>query len=223
MKLLTVVEAIIEKLKQDVHNGVYSTGAALNIDELARTYEVSKTPIREALGHLAKEGLVTYKPRIGWSVCSLSKEDFSHYLEVRYALRKFLSDNLGPWLDRLDFKKLEEMNHSMKEYLAHGKYRELIETDDLFHMAIFSVYPNPVILSYLGQVSSLIKLQRIGMLEDRLQHNEYSLFHNAPHEHDAIIEALKTRDQKHISEVSDRHQKTILSALTLQEPLAVQK
>jgi DNA-binding GntR family transcriptional regulator len=213
MKLLTVVEAIIEKLKQDVLNGVYMTGAALNIDELARTYDVSKTPVREALGHLAKEGLVTYKPRIGWSVCSLSREDFSHYLEVRYALRKFLSDNLCPYVDRLDYKKLEEMNSSMKVYLTEGKYRELIETDDIFHMTIFSIYPNPIIITYLGQVSSLIRLQRIGMLENRLQHNEYSLFHNAPHEHDAIIEALKTRDQGHISEVSERHQKTIMSAL----------
>ena len=214
MKLLTVVEAIIEKLKQDVHNGVYSTGASLNIDELARTYGVSKTPIREALGHLAKEGLVTYRARIGWSVCSLSKEDFDHYLEVRYVLRKFISDNLCPYLDRLDFKKLEDMNHSMKIYLSEGKYRELIETDDFFHMTIFSLYPNPIIIAYLSQVSSLIKLQRIGMLENRLQHNEYSLFHNAPHEHDAIIEALKTRNQVHISEVSERHQKTIMSALT---------
>lgn len=214
MKLLTVVEAIIEKLKQNVLNGDYTTGASLNIDELARKFEVSKTPVREALGHLAKEGLVTYKPRIGWSVCSLSKEDFTHYLEVRYALRKHLSDNLVPYLDRLDCGKLEELNHSMKNSLKEGRYRDLIELDDIFHMTIFSIYPNPIILTYLSQVSSLIRLQRIGMLEDRLQHHEFSLLHKAPHEHDAIIEALKTRDQEKISKVSEEHQKTIMSALT---------
>ena len=213
MDVPTVMEAITKKLEEQILDGTFTTGGALNIDELARNYNVSKTPIREALGRLAREGLVTYKTRIGWSVCDLSPSDFDHYLEVRYILRRFISDNLAPYLDKLDFAKIESMNTAMKTYLKQGKFRSLFEEDDRFHMEIFSIYPNPVLLRYLGQISSLIRVQRIGMLERRLLNHEYSLYHNAPIEHDAIIEALHTRDQGKISEASERHQKTIMSAL----------
>jgi DNA-binding GntR family transcriptional regulator len=214
MKLQTLVEVLAKNLQDDIIEGRYSPGDELNIDEIARTLNVSKTPIREALAQLSQIGLVTYRPRIGWSVSQLSAEEFDELIEIQYALRKFVNETLEPYLGAIDFGKLEVLNAQMHEDLAARRFRSLFESNDAFHQAIYSVYPNKELLRRLDELSSMVRLQRIHMLEKNLLDPDSNLFKAAPREHDEIIAALRSRDMARIIDTSNRHQRTILSVLT---------
>lgn len=67
----TVAQRVAGQIRQAIVCGFYPTGARLDETGLARTYGVSRTPVREALGQLASAGLVVYVPRKGCRVAAL--------------------------------------------------------------------------------------------------------------------------------------------------------
>lgn len=213
MKVPTMVEVIQADLKKRVLEGEYVPGDRLNVDELARILNVSKTPIREALGRLAREGLVQSQPRIGWRVSLLSLEEFFQYQETQHMIKLYLAEQIVPFASKINFTRIEKMNGNMLHFLETRQFERLLEENDRFHMEIYSVYPNKVLLEYLDEVNNTIRLQRIYMMERQLLSPDSPLLQDAPKDHGEIIEALKSGDRGRILEASERHQATILAAL----------
>lgn len=213
MKVPTMVEVIQADLKKRVLEGEYVPGDRLNVDELARILNVSKTPIREALGRLAREGLVQSQPRIGWRVSLLSLEEFFQYQETQHMIKLYLAEQIVPFASKINFTRIEKMNGNMRHFLETRQFERLLEENDRFHMEIYGVYPNKVLLDYLDEVNNTIRLQRIHMMERQLLSPDSPLLQDAPKDHGEIIEALKSGDRGRILETSARHQATILAAL----------
>jgi DNA-binding GntR family transcriptional regulator len=211
MEIQSVGEIICSEIRRRILEGFYPSGARLNADDLARTLETSKTPVREALGRLENEGLVVFKPRVGWSVSALTVEEFVDFLEIQCALRFFISDNLSPYIDKLDFGRLEALNKEMRQRLDGQNYFRIIQQNDLFHMEIFSVHPNKAMLRRLNELDGLIRLQRVRFFEQERAYSP-SIAENAYTQHQSILEKLKSRDADAISQVSRDHFASIVAA-----------
>jgi DNA-binding GntR family transcriptional regulator len=211
MEIQSVGEIICSEIRHRILDGVYPSGGRLNVDELARTLDTSKTPVREALGRLESEGLVAFKPRVGWSVNALTVEEFADFLEIQCALRFFISDNLLPYIDKLDFARLDAINKEMRRRLEGRNYFQIIQQNDFFHMAIFSIHPNKAMVRRLEELDGLIRLQRVRFFEQ-----EKTLFPkiagDAFIQHQNIIEKLKSRDADAIARVSRDHFSSIVGA-----------
>ena len=211
MNVQSVGEVICNEIRHRILKGVYASGERLNVDELSRTLDASKTPIREALGRLESEGLVVFKPRIGWSVNSLSLEEFTDLLEIQCALRFFISDNLLSYIDKLDFHLLNSINEKLRQLIEGHDYFQIIQQNDLFHMTIFSIYPNKAMVRRLEELDGLVRLQRVRFFEQ-----ERTFFPkiagDAFAQHKKILEMLKTRDTNAISRVSREHFASIVGA-----------
>lgn len=82
----TLTESISRALRQAILDGVLVGGESVRQEEIAKTFGVSRVPIREALLKLEGEGLVETVPRRGVVVTSLSSQDFDEILEMRLAL-----------------------------------------------------------------------------------------------------------------------------------------
>lgn len=79
-------DAVAERLRGIILNGPLRPGDRLRPEELAKSFGVSATPIREALRQLQTEGFVVFHPRRGAMVAKLS---FSEYEEI-YLIREEL-------------------------------------------------------------------------------------------------------------------------------------
>ncbi len=211
MELPSVGELIYTEIRNRILNGNYASGDRLNVDELARQFEASKTPVREALGRLERAGLATFRSRSGWSVVLLELGEFIDYLEMQFAMRSFLSDNLAPFVDKIDFAMLRSINQKLRESLRELNYQEVIRQNDIFHMAILSVHPNRVIWNRLEDLNGLVRLQRVNFLESENIHAP-KVAVNAYEQHQQIIEVLKMRDTERISQVFRHHNETIIKA-----------
>ncbi len=77
---------VYQHLREGILTNRIAPGTVLQEVPLAESLGVSRGPIREALGDLAAEGLVTITPRRGAVVTSLSKRDFLEAYQVREAL-----------------------------------------------------------------------------------------------------------------------------------------
>src|SRR5215207_4994274 len=69
---LSATQLVRQSLERDISDGTLMPGDALDEDALSARFEVSRTPVREALIHLSVRGLVSIIPRVGIHVARLS-------------------------------------------------------------------------------------------------------------------------------------------------------
>jgi DNA-binding GntR family transcriptional regulator len=103
---------------------------------------VSRGPIREAIGRLAAEGLVTVRPRRGAVVRSLSKQEFLEAYQVREALEMMAVRLAVPRLDRARFETLEALIAAMQRHAEKGEVAEFFEANALFHAELVEASGN---------------------------------------------------------------------------------
>jgi len=83
---VTLSSEIVDKIRTAILDGVIPPGAKLRADELKEQYEVSLTPVREALVRLSAEGLVVAENQRGFRVTPVSLQNLNEITELRQTL-----------------------------------------------------------------------------------------------------------------------------------------
>lgn len=78
--------ALLDRIRELVLGGEYTPGTALSEVKLADHFEVSRTPVREALKQLQIEGLVEIRPKVGTFVREISRREIIEMFEVKETL-----------------------------------------------------------------------------------------------------------------------------------------
>ena len=78
-----ISESLVILLRKMIVDGELPGGERVNEVHLARSLGVSRTPLREALGHLVAEGTVRVVPRYGYHVNPLTLEEFRQVYQIR--------------------------------------------------------------------------------------------------------------------------------------------
>lgn len=132
----TLSEQIYQILHQDILTQQIPAGTKLTLKNLQERFEVSSTPIREALTRLTEEGLVSYFSNVGVSVLSFTPEDLTEIftfmgdldaLAVNYAAQ------------HPDCKELERCIRENLDRCADPStsQEELLELSDEFHLLFY--------------------------------------------------------------------------------------
>jgi DNA-binding transcriptional regulator YhcF (GntR family) len=111
----TLWEQVRDRLREDVLSGELPPGTVLSESSLARSFGVSRGPIREALGRLERDGLVTITPRRGAIVTELSREEFVDAYQVREALETLAIQHAVSRLSGADIARLRELFRTLEE------------------------------------------------------------------------------------------------------------
>jgi GntR family transcriptional regulator, rspAB operon transcriptional repressor len=178
----SLVDQIYETLLLRIRNLEYKPGMRINLDKLKKEFSVSTAPIREALQRLARDNIIVVKPRVGFNVASLTKEDVENVFETRKLLESYclrisikVEDKESLTAVRntmLMLKKQLEKEASPPEELV----KECIEIDDFLHRNILiGNCRNKFILSFyetLDNFSSIIRHFSFRLMEDINQHIE---------------------------------------------------
>lgn len=91
--LRSATTAVKEEIRRLLYTGELVPGHRVPVDELAARFNVSRTPVREALAQLSAEGLVTIEPRVGVFVRIISDKEI---LEV-YRIKRALEPLMASW------------------------------------------------------------------------------------------------------------------------------
>src|SRR5436190_13925962 len=113
---LTLWQRVYDHLRAEILSGRLEPGAELAEVALSEQLGVSRGPLREAIGRLAAEGLVTVRPRRGAVVRSLSKEEFLELYQVREALETMAVRLAVPRLAADDFATLQGLIGTMAKH-----------------------------------------------------------------------------------------------------------
>jgi DNA-binding GntR family transcriptional regulator len=83
---VSIREKIYQQLKHEILNNKIPPNATLSETQLAKQIGISRTPIREALHFLEKEGLLEFIPRVGYQVRQIDLDEVVEICEIRKSL-----------------------------------------------------------------------------------------------------------------------------------------
>ena len=192
-------EIVYEELKRQILVGEIAPGTRMMEVELAEDMGVSRTPVREAIRKLEKEGLVTIEPRRGAYASDISIKDMVDVLEVRQMLEGMAASMAAQKVteeEKLDFV---EANSAYKNAVKKGNIEEIIRYDELFHQLIVSYSGNKTLNQLLSQVQELALRFRY------IYYDDFSRYENMPAEHEEIEEAIISGDTQKAKVVAEEH------------------
>ena len=160
---------------------------------------MSRGPVREALGRLASQGLVTVRPRRGAVVRSLSKEEFIELYQVREALEMMAVKLAVPRLTAADIEELQGLNEVMARHAGRDEVAEFFEANMSFHGRLLEASGNGKLLELYGLL--LAQLGRYRLRSLTLRGN----LQRSVAEHAAIVRAAKRGDADRAAQLMSEH------------------
>jgi DNA-binding GntR family transcriptional regulator len=131
----TLRERVYAHLKEEILVNRIAPGSVLQEVPLAESLGVSRGPIREALGSLAAEGLVTITPRRGAVVTKLTKRDFLEAYQLREVLEELAVRMAVPRMSVDELNALEARIEEMLRCSARDDDTGFFEANAAFHEA----------------------------------------------------------------------------------------
>ena len=194
------VETICGRIIQELKGGKWRSGDRLVAHTLANNYHVSRTPVREALIRLEKEGYVTGTANAGFEPRTPSLEELCELYELRellegFAVEKLTENGISPEL-------LEELRRLARQRCvlqAKADYDAAGEADQAFHQLIcdscHSSLIQKVLRNYL-ELSVIFKANSFFYFLQRRPLNDGSEHDAIDDAHDAMIEAMAAGKSK---------------------------
>ncbi len=173
---------VYEKIRDDVVKLRLRTDELLNEKDLAEQYNVSKTPVREALAMLVQDGYLKKIPRVGYLIREVTDEEYYKLIYLRYTLEK----GVVQWIiERCGDDEIA----SLKEYCtaADISYRDLAGVNYDFHMTMARLTKNEYLISSVQNVfDRIIRVPSVTLFQQ---------FQEEPHGyHLQLIDAMLARD-----------------------------
>src|SRR6266436_2772696 len=149
---------------------------------------VSRTPFREAIGTLAKGGLIEIKPYRGFYVRSFSRNETADLYELYKQLQCFAVELAVPHMSDRDIRQYENMLDEAVTALRRGDTTTYAMRDREFYEAIAQQSGNAALIDALARCA--LQIQLCGTITSVSR--EFA--ERAAHGYDDIIQAFKTRD-----------------------------
>jgi DNA-binding GntR family transcriptional regulator len=191
MKKLTTVPSYAvqagEMLKKSILEGKYKPGTRLNEAELASSMGVSRSPIREAIQRLAKEGLVNIVPRKGAFVNDLTFEEVEELYELREALEIKAAELAAQRISDEEIDQISRLLDRTSNALQRKKYAQYPWDLD-FHRQVAHCAKNRYIEEKIYDTNIHLLLIR------HKSGSEIGRAEKALKEHEKIFKGLEKRD-----------------------------
>ena len=144
-------ELVYEQLKNQILEGKIAPGTRMMEVNLAEEMGVSRTPVREAIRKLEKDGLVVIEPRRGAYASEISVQDIIDTLTVRSNLEALAASIAAEYIQEEELAELERITDLFEEAINNGEVDDMVELDEQFHRQIVVSSRNKT----LGQLSEI--------------------------------------------------------------------
>jgi DNA-binding GntR family transcriptional regulator len=189
----TLVSGIVGQLRFEILGGKIKPGAKLRVDDLKSKFEVSLTPVREALMRLTAEGLVIAEDQRGFRVAPVSLQNLKEVTELRVAL-ECLALRLSIKAGDLDWEtNIVATAHRLAALTSRRREDQAVINEEWeqwhrkFHLALIAACGMPLLIAFCKTANDLCDRYRRIYLPfirpvDRLK------------DHNRIAEATRNRD-----------------------------
>ena len=181
-------ERVLHTLSQWLVDGTLEPGERIYDEEISRYFQVSRTPVREALQVLAEKGLVEILPGRGTRVAPIDLEALRQSYPLVSHLHGYAVRLAFPRVDGAVLSRLAARNRELQQCIASGSLLEVQAADRRFHQELIDLAGN----KYL---SAIISDLAIHMDRTEMQFFKNQEFRTQSVQgHERIIAALRAGD-----------------------------
>jgi len=180
---------------------IYAQPDEVRLDErqLASDLGISRTPVREAMAQLEREGFVRSVPRRGVYVVRKSKKEVIELITAWAALESMAARLITQNAPTEEIAPLRQMFTTFENSTLHAKLDEYSEVNIQFHQAIIGMSHNGVLIDLAENLFTHMRMIRRKTIveQDRVD--------RSIHDHMNIIEALEARDTERAEKLVREH------------------
>jgi DNA-binding GntR family transcriptional regulator len=162
-------EAVMAELRRIIVNGHLPAGMRLIETDLAEQLQVSRATLRQAVRHLAFEGLVDVRPRRGVFVARMSTEVALEVCQTRGVLEGYMARSACLVLSTQHLEEMRAVARRMGEAGRQGDVTGVAELDIAFHTAVCDNQPN----RRMAELWATLNAQNTAVLASRLAFHRY--------------------------------------------------
>ena len=189
--------AVTDALRQAILSGHFKLGERLTEVGLAKSFDVSRNPVREALRVLEVEGIVEINPRKGARVALLSSNEIQEIIELRAELEGMSAKYAALRCSDEVREELRQLFEEGNRADATGDTTVLQELNQMFHNQIAMAGKNRFLVGFMKALNE--KTQWI--FANRPEHNIGDNWK----EHAAILKAIISADAELAAVLAKRH------------------
>lgn len=191
-------EMVATRLREQIMSGQLKQGQFLRIDAVAKSLDVSMTPVREGLLLLQSEHFVRLIPRRGFIVNSFSKQDLLDLFWAQATIGAELAARAAKKMSEEEIRRLEGMHSEYQAAIDAGEEPVLVgRMGHQFHRAINLAADSPRLALLLGNLAKQLRNRFYATIEGQLK--------DAVEYHPIILNAIRLRDAKSAASLMYRH------------------
>lgn len=190
---------VYDRIKEGIITGLYLQGEVLNERKLAKDLGISRTPVREALQLLNKDGWVVIERYKGALVRTFDKDYIKDILDVRRSLEILAVEKAALNAKEEDIKFLEQNLLQQENCFLDYTPAKFMKLDREFHRKTYNLSYNELLIDILDNVNDIIRFLGIQVLRVPERHK------STLKEHTNIYLAIKSKDIEEAKKYMDIH------------------
>ena len=181
-------EKVYDTLKQMIIDGVIKPGERIIETEYSNKFQISRTPVREAIRMLELEGLVESQTTGGVIVKTLTREEISEIYKIRIALESLIIEEIIKKINNQDIKKLEKVLKNTKKAFEVKDIEKVFSLFTEFNQILYDIASLPKVTGMINNINLYLKRFR------KLSIDNPSRKEEAFEDHVQILEAIKNKE-----------------------------
>ena len=162
-------EHVFDSLKQAIIRGNMSPGEWLVESHIADTLGISRTPVREAIHKLEREGLIERQPRGGFTVLGLTRDDIEETFGIRAVLEGYAARLAAIKHHKKELAPLEKKIEEFEKYLAQKQQAELTRINTEFHDLLYALSKSPKLVHMInGLRDQIFRFRQMILKESKM-------------------------------------------------------
>lgn len=149
---ISLREQVYQYLADQIQAGELSPGTFIKLDVLSKKFDISKTPLKEAIIKLECEGFVEILPRRGILVRKLTHQEIRDLYEIVGTLESMVVLSVFDQLRKDHIDEMKQCNEEMLNALENKEFNKYYQLNLRFHDYFLSLSPNIILRSYIASV-----------------------------------------------------------------------
>ncbi len=196
---ITRAEELRLQLADEIVRGALAPGAPLDETEIAKRFNVSRTPVREALRQLAASGLVEARAHRGAVVARPGVERLSGMFEAMAELEGLCAGLAAQRMTPVERQRLELIHDELRTLSHAGNPERFHEVNERFHSAIYAGAHN----AYIAEITLATRV-RVQPFR-RAQFRNLGRLAKSHAEHDRVVIAILRGDRDGAAKAMRHH------------------
>jgi DNA-binding GntR family transcriptional regulator len=210
----TLTERAIDALRAAIVDGRLQPGEFTSVARLADRLGVSRTPVREALLHLAREGMVRFERNRGVRILESTAHDLDEVFTLRLLLEVPAARRAAEVAGPDELAALATELRAMAERMAHDDEPGFMRHDKAFHEVLLRATGNRRIASLVGGLRDAVRFRGASTVgHGRDLQTIYA-------EHERILEAVRVGDPEAVADAMRTHLVSTRRLLLAGDPAA---